>query len=67
MSLLTHQFASTMISGGSYDDEMEIMELTFTSGNTYTYHDVPQSVWDGLVSAPSVGRYYHASIKDIYF
>jgi len=67
MPLLTNQFASTMISGGTYDDELGIMTLTFTSGNTYTYHDVPQTVWDRLVAAPSAGREWHNSIKDQYF
>lgn len=57
---------SSVLSMAEYDDEAQTLDLTFTSGRTYTYHDVPKDVYDGLVSSSSPGRYYNEAIKDIY-
>jgi lysyl-tRNA synthetase, class II len=57
---------SSALSSATYDDESRELELTFSSGRTYTYHDVPKDVYDGLVSSSSPGRYYNEAIKDIY-
>jgi lysyl-tRNA synthetase, class II len=57
---------SSALSSAQYDDETRELELTFSSGQTYTYHDVPKDVYDGLVSSSSPGRYYNEAIKDIY-
>jgi len=43
-----------------------MLKITFTSGRTYVYNDVPQDVVDGLASAESPGRYFSSSIKDTY-
>ena len=37
--------------------------MTFRSGSTYRYHEVPVSVWKGLKQAPSAGRFLNERIK----
>ena len=40
--------------------------VRFHNGGTYAYFNVPQSVYEGLMSAPSHGKYLHAHIKGSY-
>jgi len=39
------------------------LELTFRSGNTYRYYDVPQSVVENLLSSESAGRFFVNNIN----
>ena len=39
------------------------LEVEFKTGAVYQYYDVPQSMYDGLMSADSHGRYLDAYIK----
>ncbi|MGY8614973.1 KTSC domain-containing protein [Bacillus velezensis] len=48
-----------------YEPQSEVLRIVFKSG-TYDYFDVPKGVYDGLMSAPSKGRYHHAFIKNSY-
>lgn len=51
----------------TYDDETQKLDITFiASGRTYTHPDVPQTVVDGLVRAPSPGAFYNSEIKGSY-
>ncbi len=49
-----------------YDVLTQVLEIEFNSGGIYQYFGVPQAVYDGLMSAPSHGKYFHAYIKDKY-
>lgn len=40
--------------------------LTFKTGSTYCYYNVPESVYKEMLVAPSKGRFYHERIKDKY-
>ena len=40
--------------------------IAFNSGGVYSYDGVPASVYQGLMSASSHGKYFHANIKDHY-
>ncbi len=59
----TESLWGSAITRAAYDDETKILEVTFTSGQTYTFHEVPAEIYDGLLAAGSPGRYYHAFIK----
>jgi hypothetical protein len=39
-----------------YDADTEKMYMTFRSGQTYEYSGVKQADYDGLLSAPSIGK-----------
>lgn len=58
-----HVSSSDLASVG-YENSM--LEIEFHSGGIYRYLHVPESVYTNLMSAPSKGTYFHASIKDKY-
>lgn len=49
-----------------YNPSTRVLKITFTTGNTYDYFNVPQHIYDGLISAASKGSYYNDFIKDVY-
>lgn len=64
---MTYQpLRSTAIAAAGYDPDTRELELEFTSGETYTYEDVPPEVYQELIASRSPGRFYHQSIKDAY-
>lgn len=46
-----------------YDPTTSTLGIRFHSGSEYHYFDVPEELYNGLVSAPSVGRYFHEHVK----
>lgn len=49
-----------------YNADTEELTVTFASGGTYVYAGVPAEVAQGLVSAPSKGKFMHANILKAY-
>lgn len=66
MAKLQAPMRSSAITRVEYDTDSQELLVTFPDGRTYSHVGVPQDVYDGLVSASSAGRYYHAVIKGIY-
>lgn len=64
MAKLTQPISSSMLAAVEYDTDSETLEVTFNNGRTYAYENVPQQEYEGLVNAPSPGRYYLNAIKD---
>lgn len=60
-----HVISSNLESVG-YDSSNQILEIRFHSGGVYQYSGVPASVYTGLISASSHGRFFHANIKGRY-
>ena len=58
--------SSSMLVRATYDPDTGTLYLQFASGQTYTYDDVPVSVYTALLEADSPGQYYHANIKGTY-
>ena len=46
-----------------YDRKRSILEVSFLNGSTYRYFDVPEYLYDGIMSANSHGKYLDAHIK----
>lgn len=42
------------------------LTIQFRNGGVYEYYNVPQNVFDGLLAAPSKGRFHHRHIKERY-
>lgn len=62
-----HYFSSTAVSAASYNPATGTLTLWFTSGGQgYDYYNVPRSVFEGLLGAPSKGGYFNAYIRDQY-
>lgn len=58
---------STTMSSVGYDPEESTLEIEFTTGEIYQYHDVPLEIYEGLLNAPSLGRYFNFVIKPLGF
>lgn len=56
--------SSNLVAVG-YDKSTQTLRVKFNS-STYDYYNVPESIFNGLLSAPSKGQYHHAYIKNSY-
>ena len=56
--------SSNLVAVG-YDDSSMTLRVQFKSG-VYDYHSVPKNIFNGLLSAPSKGKYHHAYIKNSF-
>lgn len=54
---------SSNISSIGYDESSQTLEIEFLNGGIYQYYNVPQSVYEGLMSASSHGIYFDQNIK----
>jgi hypothetical protein len=49
-----------------YDEADDALDITFNSGKTYRYADVPLEIYLGLLDAESKGEYFNDTIKDAF-
>jgi hypothetical protein len=54
---------STTLVAIGYDDTRATLQLEFRSHAIYLYFEVPRSVYEALVKAPSKGRYFNGAIR----
>jgi KTSC domain len=60
------QVQSSVMTFVKYDDEAGELDITFTSGKTYRYLEVPAEIYDGLLDAESKGEFFNDNIKDAF-
>ena len=53
---------SSAISRVHYNPDLRVLSLTFRSGGTHHFADVPAEHYHGLKTAGSAGKYYHAHL-----
>lgn len=58
------QVESSNIAAVGYDEEEKELQIEFNNGKIYAYKDVPIELFNGLVVAKSVGKYFHANIRN---
>ena len=58
--------SSSNLSAVGYDSQNRQLFIRFHSGALYVYRNVPQSVYEGLMNASSLGQYHAAHIKNAY-
>ena len=56
--------SSSNIAAVGYDPSSETLEIEFTSGGVYQYYNVPLSIYEALLAAPSKGSFFAAQIRD---
>ena len=56
--------SSSNISSVGYEDG--ILEVHFHSGGVYQFDNVPRSVYESLLTAPSKGKFFHKYIENVY-
>jgi hypothetical protein len=57
---------STIIKAAYYRPDEAQLDIVFTTGRRYLYHDVPPEEAERLAAASSKGRYFNAHIRDRY-
>jgi len=55
--------ASSNLKSVGYDPDEKILEVEFNSGAIYQYEGVPQSTYQDLLDADSVGAYFNQNVK----
>lgn len=57
---------SSNLASADYDAETRALTIVFKGGGVYTYADVDESVYQGLLSSQSPGGYFATNIKGVY-
>ena len=57
---------SSSIAAIGFDEDSQTLQVEFKNGATYQYFDVPKAIFDGLVSAASVGQFLNQQVKGNY-
>jgi len=60
------RIASSVLTADGYDAATQTLVLAFTSGAVYSYAGFPAEVHEGLLAAPSAGRFFSTEIRDRY-
>lgn len=64
MIMQARRLISSIIDRIAYDEESEILTVTFRENGKYLYYDVPAAVFDAFRKAPSAGSFFNAHVKD---
>lgn len=57
---------SSNIASIGYDKESQTLEIEFHNSRVYQYFDVPHGQYSALMSAGSLGSFFHNNIKGYY-
>ena len=57
---------SSNVAAIGYDQTTRELHVTFRSGKTYTYYEVPQATVDNLKASDSIGKFLATNIKGVY-
>jgi hypothetical protein len=57
--------SSSIVSIG-YDAGSETLEVEFKKTGVYHYLNVPQFIWERLMTAESIGKFFNAEVKNAY-
>ena len=55
---------SSNIASVGYDIDTMTLEIEFNSGGVYQYHGVDFNIYENMMDADSVGRYFHQHVRD---
>ena len=58
--------SSSHMAAVAYDPGESSLFVRFTDGGVYKYHNVPEHIHAGLMSASSHGSYLAARVKNVY-
>ena len=58
--------ASSNIREVGYEPSTMTLEVEFWDGSVYQYFDVPEAVYEELMTAESVGSYHYHNIRENY-
>ena len=55
---------SSCLASIAYEAGARTLEVEFRKGAVYRYLDVPAALYDALMQAPSIGRFFASSIRN---
>ena len=58
------ELQSSVVSAAAYQGSS--LYIRFTSDHEYEYYNVPETIYEHLLRAPSIGQYFNANIRDHY-
>lgn len=61
--MLAARLTSSMIDRIAYDEEAAALSIWFRGTGRYVYSMVPRTIYEGLKTAPSAGRYFNECVK----
>ncbi len=60
-----HEFTnSSQVNKMRYFPDDKALEIVFKNNKTYRYLGVPETVYEGAITAESVGKYINAHVKN---
>lgn len=69
-TIKTVKVESSHLYSVGYNPKKETMFITFHRGgiptSTYSYRNIPEEIFQGLVTAKSKGKYFHEFIRGFY-
>lgn len=54
---------SSILTSVGYNANKRILEIEFRNGGIYKYHNIPESIYSGLMKADSFYQYFERHIK----
>lgn len=57
------KLTSSHIADAEYDRAGRVLTIRFVKGGSYEYQEVPEDVYESLLSAESAGKFFAANIK----
>lgn len=57
---------SSFIAGVGYDPDSQVLTIQFSDGQSYSYDGVDEGTAQEFTAADSMGKFWHARIKDSY-
>ena len=64
--MVNQMVLSTEIEWIGYEQKKRMLQVEFIAGSVYQYDNVPESVYQDFLQAPSHGRFFASQIKDQY-
>ena len=64
--MVNQMVLSTEIEWIGYEQKNQMLQVEFIEGSVYQYHQVPETVYDEFLAAPSHGKYFEQSVKGQY-
>jgi hypothetical protein len=58
-----HPLTSSMLTSAGFCPDRKCIEVKFTNGSLYQYHDCDQSLYDQLKAAKSAGAFVNQHLK----
>lgn len=57
---------SSVLAAVLYLPDQRLLEVEFRSGHCHQYSDVPQQLYDELLSSESMGAYFNTNIRNCF-